>query len=606
MATLFTPTSPSTCSIESSNRYAGNPSSCSIVSCSFTAQRKQLSFPSPFSSSSSSSICSSRPRHPPAKPTIRNEYTTGGGSSKRRPAFKKHSFGSKTHLLFPRSSSKEDFLRPVKSGVEDERGSGGDAEEKSKASESRERKELILSVSFPSFRVQVKGLDREVDTDKYDIDNIDVDQTLRLIMKRLPAYLHYDITADEIESMFDEIFRGDLDLDKLKSAFGFDTFFATGVRRYRKGGIFTGNLRRPIEEVIPKLEKKLSEAVGKEVFVYFREENNEQVCVVQPKADMNQEVESTNMRTWWGYLGAVSTFGTTALLSSFFLKPDATWYDYIASVVPLFGGFSTIFGVSEIATRVTAARYGVKLGPSFLVPSYWTGCLGVMNDYESLPPNNKALFDISVARTASAYITSLILAIAVFVANGSFNGGDNALYISPEFFDNNPLLSFVQFVIGHYTDDLGNVSPFAIEGVGVPVDPLAFAGLLGKSSKIFIFTGMVVTSLNLLPCGRLEGGRIARAMLGESSADLLSLLTSFSLLIAGLRGNALCLAWVLFSSIFRGEEEVVVKDEITPLRDDRFGWGVLLGMICFVILFPSGQVTFPNSFFSDRFFGDNF
>ena len=81
----------------------------------------------------------------------------------------------------------------------------------------------------------------------------------------------------------------------------------------------------------------------------------------------------------------------------------------------------------QIATRVTAARYGVQISPSFLVPSNWTVCLGVTNNYESLPPNKKALFDIPVARAASAYLTSLVLAVVAFVADGSFNGGDNAL-----------------------------------------------------------------------------------------------------------------------------------------------------------------------------------
>lgn len=56
-------------------------------------------------------------------------------------------------------------------------------------------------------------------------------------------------------------------------------------------------------------------------------------------------------------------------------------------------------------------------------------------------------------------------------------------YIRPQFFYNNPLLSFIQYVIGPYTDDLGNVLPYAVEGVGVPVDPLAFAGLLGRSPR---------------------------------------------------------------------------------------------------------------------------
>lgn len=63
-------------------------------------------------------------------------------------------------------------------------------------------------------------------------------------------------------------------------------------------------------------------------------------------------------------------------------------------------------------------------------------------------------------------------------------------FIRPQFFYNNPLLSFVQLVIGPYADELGNVLPNAVEGVGVPVDPLAFAGLLGAlvyNKSVFFF-----------------------------------------------------------------------------------------------------------------------
>lgn len=59
---------------------------------------------------------------------------------------------------------------------------------------------------------------------------------------------------------------------QLKSCFGFDTFFATDVRRFGDGGIFIGNLRKPIDEVIPKLEKKLSDVAGRDVVVWFMEE----------------------------------------------------------------------------------------------------------------------------------------------------------------------------------------------------------------------------------------------------------------------------------------------------------------------------------------------
>lgn len=64
---------------------------------------------------------------------------------------------------------------------------------------------------------------------------------------------------------------------QLKSCFGFDSFFATDVRRFGDGGIFIGNLRKPIEQVIPKLEKKLSEVAGREVVVWFMEEKTNEI-----------------------------------------------------------------------------------------------------------------------------------------------------------------------------------------------------------------------------------------------------------------------------------------------------------------------------------------
>lgn len=75
-------------------------------------------------------------------------------------------------------------------------------------------------------------------------------------------------------------------------------------------------------------------------------------CVVQPKSEMDLQFESTKLSTPWGYFSAlllcVATFGTIALTSGFFLKPNATFDDYLADVVPLFGGFIFILGVSEV------------------------------------------------------------------------------------------------------------------------------------------------------------------------------------------------------------------------------------------------------------------
>jgi hypothetical protein len=76
--------------------------------------------------------------------------------------------------------------------------------------------------------------------------------------------------------------------------------------------------------------------------------------MVQPKSEINFQFESTKLSSPWGYtiatLLGVTTLGTVALTSGFFLKPDATFDDYISDVLPLFGGFVTILGVSEVCS----------------------------------------------------------------------------------------------------------------------------------------------------------------------------------------------------------------------------------------------------------------
>ncbi|KAF7124459.1 hypothetical protein RHSIM_Rhsim12G0068700 [Rhododendron simsii] len=78
------------------------------------------------------------------------------------------------------------------------------------------------------------------------------------------------------------------------------------------------------------------------------------VCIVQPKAKMYLQFESSKLSTTWGYLSAiglcVTTFRMISLMSGFFLKPDAMFDEYVYDAVPLFGSFLSISVVSELCT----------------------------------------------------------------------------------------------------------------------------------------------------------------------------------------------------------------------------------------------------------------
>jgi len=63
--------------------------------------------------------------------------------------------------------------------------------------------------------------------------------------------------------------------------------------------------------------------------------------------------------------------------------------DYKALKQPRFVRFKLFCGCIIFIVQI-ATPYGVKLSPSFLVLSNWEGCLGVMNNYESLLPKQES------------------------------------------------------------------------------------------------------------------------------------------------------------------------------------------------------------------------
>ncbi|KAL6905320.1 hypothetical protein ACP4OV_002921 [Aristida adscensionis] len=64
----------------------------------------------------------------------------------------------------------------------------------------------------------------------------------------------------------------------------------------------------------------------------------------------------------------------------------------------------------------------------------------------------------------------------------------------------------------------------------------------------------------------------------------------------------MCLAWGFFATFIRGGEEIPAQDEITPLGRDRYTWGVVLAVICFLTPFPNGGGVYSSSFLSKPFF----
>ena len=110
------------------------------------------------------------------------------------------------------------------------------------------------------------------------------------------------------------------------------------------------------------------------------------------------------------------------------------------------------------------------------------------------------------------------------------------------------------------------------EGYSLYLHPVAFAG----------WAGIFVTMLNLIPMGQLDGGHIARAVLGPIYHRYLSFIVAISLFFIGIFTWA---GWSLWGIIglylaYRGHPGSM--NEITPL-DEKHWIMVGIAIILFII-----------------------
>ena len=121
-----------------------------------------------------------------------------------------------------------------------------------------------------------------------------------------------------------------------------------------------------------------------------------------------------------------------------------------------------------------------------------------------------------------------------------------------------------------------SIGPSLTEAHRVILSPLAFAGWLG----------LLVTALNLLPIGQLDGGHIADAMLGRRRSALLGTLSLVTLLALGIFVWSGLLMWAFLIYFLAGRKGAAAIDNVTPLDGRRRALGVVTFALLIAILLP--------------------
>lgn len=362
-------------------------------------------------------------------------------------------------------------------------------------------------------------------------------------------------------SKLDAVSIPDEDLGTIRGIFGIDTFFTTETISYQEGVIFRGNLRGEPEAVYERLTSSLQARLG-DRYRLFLVENPDGKPVVIVLPSRNDPRLTTLPQKILAVLLLIVTIATSLetggllLGFDFFTNPARFW-----EAVPISAGILAVLAAHEIAHRLLARRHKVRLSPPFFLPTLQIGAFGAITRFESLVPNRKVLFDVAFAGPAAGGIISLLMLLV-----GLLLSHQGSLFQVPsEFFQGSILVGTLARVI------LGS----AVQGPLVDVHPLTVIGWLG----------LVITGLNLMPAGQLDGGRIVQAIYGRKTTGRTTVATLIVLAIASL-ANPLALYWAIVIVFLQRDLERPSLNELTEPDDARAALGLLALFLMIVTLLP--------------------
>jgi len=354
------------------------------------------------------------------------------------------------------------------------------------------------------------------------------------------------------------------DLQEIKGIFGIDTFFSTQSIPYQDGVIFKGNLRGKPEETHQRLTEKLGDRLGDKYRLFLVEDpEGKPVVIVLPST--NDPKPSTLVQKNLAVVLLLATLATTleaiGILKGFDLSSNFSRYQ---EVLPLSLGIWSILGVHELAHWVTSEKYNVKLSIPFFLPNWQIASFGSITRFESLLPNRTALFDIAFAGPAAGGIFSILILITGLILSHP----GSAFQIPSQFFQGSILVGAIARVF------LGD----AIQSAVVDIHPFTILGWLG----------LVITALNLMPAGCLDGGRIIQAIYGRKIARRTTLATLIILGIVSLfnPANPIPLYWALIIAFIQRDAERPSLNELLEPDDTRAVLALVALLLMLITLIP--------------------
>ncbi|PGF16381.1 hypothetical protein CP556_09815 [Natrinema sp. CBA1119] len=273
---------------------------------------------------------------------------------------------------------------------------------------------------------------------------------------------------------------------------------------------------------------------------------------------------------WTNIVLFLLTVGSTLFAGSFWYQldpisdPGVIWQAW-----PFTAAILGVLGVHEMGHYVMSRYHQVDASLPYFIPvPTLIGTMGAVITLKGRMPDRKALFDIGAAGPLAGLVATVVVTvIGLHLPPVSV---DPALLQNPDAvrieLGYPPLLEFLA---------AGFDQPLYRNDPTTGVNPVVIGA----------WVGMLVTFLNLIPVGQLDGGHILRAMAGELQETIAALvpgalfaLAAYLYYVDGYSVNTV-LIWVIWGFL---TALLASKGPATPVRDEPLGRGrFLLGTVTF-------------------------
>ncbi len=270
---------------------------------------------------------------------------------------------------------------------------------------------------------------------------------------------------------------------------------------------FYVTLRQDSKQAFLRLVKRL-EATNFVPILRKREEKVVLQIVSKPPQKPSRKI--INLALFLATVG--TTFLTGYVLSSGWVTEGLMSEPFLGAAM-FTVAIMAILVAHEMGHKFIADMHGVEATMPYFIPGPppnlgGLGTFGAVIQQKSLPPNKDALFDIGAGGPIVGFIVTIIVAIigAPLSHIVTIEPGTPGLP--------SPILTILIFFL---------FPPSGTTGNAVLLHPVAFAG----------WVGMLVTMLNLVPAGMLDGGHAMRSLFKARTCRILSFLAAILLFVTG-------------------------------------------------------------------------